>query len=139
MTTYYSHALADTYKIAADLARSLQKGDIVSLTGELGAGKTSFAQGVAHALGVGPNVPVNSPTYTLVNIYNGHLPIYHFDWYRLASADQLQEIGFYEYAGGEGVCIIEWGEKFSECLPDSTIRVKLRFVSERERQIEIEP
>lgn len=139
MTThhYLSHSLHETAQIAATLACTLKAGDVVSLTGDLGSGKTTFIQGLAQELGVGANVPVNSPTYTLINIYMGRLPIYHFDWYRLDSAEQLAEVGFTDYIYGDGVCLIEWGDKFPEHLPESTIQVRMRIVSETERAIEI--
>lgn len=114
-----SHTLEETFEIAAMLARTLTPGSIVALSGDLGAGKTTLVRGIVHALHGGAR-EVTSPTFTLMNVYEGHPPIYHFDWYRLNSRDALDTIGFEEYLEGPGVAIIEWAEKFPEALPATT-------------------
>lgn len=114
-----SHTLEETYRIAAMLARTLTPGSIVALSGDLGAGKTTLVRGIVHALHGGAR-EVTSPTFTLMNVYEGHPPIYHFDWYRLNSRDALDTIGFEEYLEGPGISIIEWAEKFPEALPATT-------------------
>lgn len=105
----------------------LQSGDVVCLSGELGAGKTSFSRGAAAALGVDP-MDVNSPTFTIMNIYRGwEAEIRHFDLYRINRAEELEDIGFEEYAGGNGVTLIEWAELFSDRLPEEYLSVRLEI------------
>lgn len=119
MTTTTSHSLEDTYRIAATIALTLTPGSIVALSGDLGAGKTTLVRGLVHALHGGAR-EVSSPTFTLMNVYDGHPPIYHFDWYRLGSRDALHTIGYEEYLEGRGISIIEWADKFPDALPAST-------------------
>lgn len=110
-----------TRRFAAALATTIAPGTIIALSGPLGAGKTCFVQGLAMGLGVPVTVSVNSPTYILMNIYEGgRLPLYHFDWYRLDDATQLTALDLEEYLEGPGVCIIEWADKFPQVLPPST-------------------
>lgn len=117
--TLTSTSLEDTYKIAATIAKSLAPGDIIALTGDLGAGKTTLVRGIVSALH-GDAHAVTSPTFTLMNIYEGTPPIYHSDWYRLDSTNALGTIGFEEYLEGNGIAIVEWGEKFPTELPPKT-------------------
>lgn len=126
-----------TEALASALARFLSAGDFVSLHGELGAGKTKFAGGMARGLGVDLLIPVTSPTYTLLNIYHGKIPLYHFDLYRLAGDDDVVALGFHEYFSGDGVCLVEWAERLKEELPEERIDIFLTHVSENSRQIEI--
>ncbi|MDP8225419.1 MAG: tRNA (adenosine(37)-N6)-threonylcarbamoyltransferase complex ATPase subunit type 1 TsaE [Candidatus Lernaella stagnicola] len=106
------------------LAVYLRPGDVVGLVGELGAGKTRFAQGLARGLGVPADTVITSPTFTLLAIYeSGRLPFYHFDFYRLETAVDLERIGAEEYLWGEGVCAVEWAERIPEALPDETLYV----------------
>lgn len=113
------------------LAAALQPGDVVALVGELGAGKTRFAQGLALGLGVPPDVPVTSPTFTLLAVYpQGKWTLNHFDFYRIERADELLNIGAEEYLWGEGVCAVEWAERFPSALPEETIWVTFRFRDE---------
>lgn len=114
-----SHTLEETYKIAATIACTLTPGSIVALSGDLGAGKTTLVRGIVYALHGGAR-EVTSPTFTLMNVYEGHPPIYHFDWYRLNTRDALDTTGFDEYMEGPGISIIEWAEKFPDVLPANT-------------------
>ncbi|MBR3242232.1 MAG: tRNA (adenosine(37)-N6)-threonylcarbamoyltransferase complex ATPase subunit type 1 TsaE, partial [Parasporobacterium sp.] len=99
--------------------QSAEPGQVYALIGDLGVGKTVFTKGFAEGLGI--EEPVSSPTFTILQIYEeGRLPLYHFDVYRIADPDEMFEIGFDEYAFGQGVCMIEWGEQISEILPDHT-------------------
>jgi tRNA threonylcarbamoyladenosine biosynthesis protein TsaE len=104
-----------TRAIAAALSVQLAAGDVVVLVGELGAGKTTFAQGIARGLGV--TVPVTSPTFTLVQQYSGRLPIAHVDVYRLDRVQELHDLGFEELVDGPGVTLIEWGDAVRQVLP----------------------
>jgi len=116
---------AETAALGARLGRLLLPGDFVALVGELGAGKTQFAQGVAAGLEVGPDTPVTSPTYTILNIYQGRIPLYHFDLYRLQGPEEIAELGFEEYFSGSGACVVEWAERLAEESPRDLLTVTL--------------
>ena len=127
----------ETQSVAAAFAEELKAGDTVAFFGDLGAGKTAFAGGVARGLGI--MGPVASPTFTLVQEYRGgRLPLYHFDVYRLGGPDGLEDIGFYEYIDGDGVCLIEWSELIESELPQDCYRVTITRISDTERRICIE-
>lgn len=111
------------------LGRHLADGDVLCLSGDLGAGKTLLSRGIATSLGVEPEA-VTSPTFAIMNVYEGkELEVRHFDLYRLNRPEELEDIGFGEYAGGEGVTLIEWAELFSEQLPEEYLQVVLRHES----------
>lgn len=125
MENRISHSDEETASFGRELASSAQPGDIFALIGDLGAGKTVLAGGFAEGLGV--NYPIHSPTFTIVCEYtDGRLPLYHFDVYRIEDEDELFEIGFEDYLFGDGVCLIEWADKFADILPDSCRIVSLR-------------
>lgn len=109
-------------------SRSLERGDVVALVGDLGAGKTHFSKGVVSGLSVntlGVDSTVTSPTFSLVHEYlEGRIPVYHFDFYRIDSPDELVRLGWDEYLDEEGVILVEWADKFPELLPDSTIELQ---------------
>lgn len=136
---FESNSTDETIKFAKDLAVKLKAGDIVALTGELGAGKTCFTKGLAEALGV--TEYVKSPSFTILNIYNENekdlLPFYHIDLYRIENKLELVDLGLDEYVYGRGVTVIEWAERIEDELPSNTIRVKLFYKSETSRSIEI--
>lgn len=112
---YSSNSPDETEKIASDFAKKLNKGDVITLDGDLGAGKTAFTRGVASGLGI--RDVVVSPTFTIVNEYrHGETPLMHFDIYRLDNPDDLYDIGWEEYAGGDGICIVEWAVLMPECF-----------------------
>ena len=127
----------ETREIAAALAPRLGPGDLVALTGELGAGKTCFVQGLASGLGVGAATLVNSPTFTILKEYKGRLPVYHFDAYRLDGADELAGIGYEEYFYGEGVTAVEWADKVEDLIPSGAVTVTMIIKGEKEREIVI--
>lgn len=109
--------------VAGKLAKEAKSGDIICLCGQLGAGKTAFSQGFAKGLGY--RGYVNSPTFTLMQIYEGgRLPVYHFDLYRI-NQDDLEDIGFFEYIDADGVCLIEWAENARDVIPEGAIWVKI--------------
>jgi tRNA threonylcarbamoyladenosine biosynthesis protein TsaE len=130
---------AETETFALRLAAYLAPGDFISLRGELGAGKTRFAGGVAQGLAVDPSVPVTSPTYTLLNIYQGRVPFYHFDLYRLHGDDDAVALGFTDYFSGDGVCVVEWAERLVVELPGERLEVLLEYEDEQSRVIELHP
>lgn len=115
-----------TEKLGLLLGRHLKDGDVLCLSGDLGAGKTLLSRGIATSLGVEPEA-VTSPTFAIMNVYEGReLEVRHFDLYRLNRPEELEDIGFAEYAGGGGVTLIEWAELFSEQLPEEYLQVVLR-------------
>ncbi len=119
-----THSQEDTFLLGKALGEKANAGEVYSLTGDLGTGKTVFAQGFAAGLGI--REPVNSPTFTILQIYGGgRIPLYHFDVYRIGDVLEMEEIGYEEYFYGEGVCLVEWGDLIGEILPPETIRVIL--------------
>lgn len=115
----------ETEAVGMELARRLPPGAVVAFTGDLGAGKTAFVRGLARGLGIAQRV--TSPTFTIVNEYEGgRLPLFHFDMYRLGSADELFDIGWEDYLGRGGVCAVEWSENVEEALEPGCIRVDIR-------------
>ncbi|MBP2625764.1 MAG: putative protein family ATPase [Firmicutes bacterium] len=114
----------ETFSFGQCLAKVLGPGLVVCLAGDLGAGKTLLVQGLAKALGVEDTI--NSPTFTILNVYEASFPIYHFDLYRLEYAEELFDIGFYEYTEGQGLSIIEWPDKFPGELPDEYLWIDVK-------------
>jgi tRNA threonylcarbamoyladenosine biosynthesis protein TsaE len=116
-------------------AAPLRRGDVLALCGELGAGKTHFVKGVAA--GLGTSAEITSPTFTLIHEYpGGRLPLYHFDFYRLEDEDEALKIGLDEYLDGDGVCIIEWADKFPGLLPGHTRWFRFNHLPDGARAIE---
>ena len=121
---YESNSAAQTAQFARELAGKSKPGSVICLDGELGVGKTVFAQGFAGGLGIVE--PVSSPTFTIVQVYEGgRLPLYHFDVYRIADPGEMEEIGYEDYFYGDGVCIIEWAELICELIPDTAVRITI--------------
>lgn len=119
-----SNSVAETEALGAALAARLTPGSVVAFTGDLGAGKTAFTRGLARGLGVTERV--TSPTFTIVNEYEGgRLPFFHFDMYRLAGSDELFDIGWEDYLARGGVCAVEWSEKVADAL-DPSVQVDIR-------------
>lgn len=123
----------DTRILAEKLAELLEPGDILCLTGDLGAGKTTLTQHLVKALGV--NEPVTSPTFTLVNTYDAPTTIHHFDVYRISDSEELYDIGYEEYLFGDAICIIEWASRIEELLPKEAIWLHLHFNEKGERAV----
>ena len=114
----------DTYDLGYELGQHAKPGQVFTLVGDLGVGKTVFTQGFAAGLGI--QEPVNSPTFTIVQEYDdGRLPLYHFDVYRLGDVDEMDEIGYEDYFYGEGICLIEWSERIREILPEHPIQITI--------------
>ena len=121
---FVTHSREETEALGARLASALIQGAVVAFTGDLGAGKTAFVSGMARALGVEERV--TSPTFTIVNEYEGgRLPLFHFDMYRLGSADELFHIGWEDYLARGGVCAVEWSENVEEAIEDDAVRVSI--------------
>jgi tRNA threonylcarbamoyladenosine biosynthesis protein TsaE len=124
----------ETRFIASDFVRNAQAGTVVSLIGDLGAGKTEFVKGLA--LGLGFAGEVTSPTFTILHEYRGgRLPLFHLDFYRLNEESELDEIGFDEYLKAGGVCAIEWGNRFPNRLPPDSIKVIFSIEADERREI----
>jgi tRNA threonylcarbamoyladenosine biosynthesis protein TsaE len=130
--------LAATEALGRRLGRGLQPGMVVALVGPLGAGKTQLARAIAEGLGLADCRVVCSPTFVLLHLYAAKVPIYHFDAYRLRGEDEFRELGVEEYLEGDGVCLIEWADRVTGCLPADHLLVELRTVSETGRQALLE-
>lgn len=135
---YASNSPSRTEALGATLARRLAPGTVVAFTGDLGAGKTAFVRGMARGLGIDERV--TSPTFTIVNEYEGgRLPLFHFDMYRLGSSDELFDIGWEDYLARGGVCAVEWTENVADAMEEDAIRVSIcRGGDENSRVIDIE-
>lgn len=133
---FITHNPAETEAVGAALARALHPGAVIAYRGDLGAGKTAFTRGLAQGLGCSEQV--TSPTYTIVNEYlSGKMPLFHFDMYRLGSADDLWDIGWDDYLDRMGVCAVEWSENVDEAMEDA-IFVTIEKLGDEDRRITIE-
>lgn len=126
-----------TFHIGRILGEALTAGDIVALTGELGAGKTCLTQGIARGLGVPEVYQITSPTFTLINEYPGRLNLIHLDVYRLSSSRDLQDLGYEEFFFGKGVTVIEWAEKIQDIIPEKSLSVTLAYLDQNQRSIDM--
>ena len=115
----------ETYQFGYQIGKAAKAGDIYALIGDLGVGKTVFTQGVAAGLGI--KEPVNSPTFTILQVYDeGRLPFYHFDVYRIGDIEEMEEIGYEDYFYGEGICLIEWANLIDELIPKERIQITIQ-------------
>ena len=130
-------SVEETDLLGERLAKVLEPGMVVSLVGELGAGKTRLVRAVATALGASHEA-VNSPTFVLVQRYEARVPVYHFDSYRLHDADEFADLGPEEYFNGTGICFVEWGDRVADHLPLDILRIELAATAETTRLIRIE-
>ena len=135
---YITHSPEETEAIGEKLAKNLAPGTVLAYRGDLGAGKTAFTRGLARGLGCRGRV--TSPTFTIVNEYDGPTPLFHFDMYRLADADALFDIGWEDYLDRGGVCAVEWSENVREALPPDAVTVTIARCPENDswRSITIE-
>ena len=131
-----SNSYNKTLKLGKKFSAQLKPGDIVCLFGDLGSGKTTLVKGIAQGLGIAPDV-VNSPTFVLLNIYEGKLPLYHFDLYRLEDVQEILALGYEEYFYGDGITIVEWAERLRHLLPEKYLRVELFHRGEEKRLIKV--
>ena len=122
----------ETLRLGSMLAKHLEPGTVVALNGNLGAGKTRLVQAIAAAMGVDRS-EVNSPTFILIQEYQGHLPLYHFDTYRLKDTDEFLELGADDLLYADGVCLIEWAEKVIEVLPRDLLQIEIEHTTETAR------
>ncbi|MDD4504606.1 MAG: tRNA (adenosine(37)-N6)-threonylcarbamoyltransferase complex ATPase subunit type 1 TsaE [Clostridiaceae bacterium] len=138
MLRYNTESVEETSRIGEQLGRLLSRGNIICLSGDLGAGKTAFTQGIAKGLGVLDYV--TSPTYTIINEYEGRLPLYHFDVYRLNDVSEMYELGYEEYFFGDGVVVLEWADIVRDIIPGERLWITiLNTKGDNSREIIMEP
>ncbi|MDR6227537.1 tRNA (adenosine(37)-N6)-threonylcarbamoyltransferase complex ATPase subunit type 1 TsaE [Desmospora profundinema] len=131
---WVTHSPEETKALAARLAARLCVGDVLTLEGDLGAGKTTFSQGLARGLGIAD--PIDSPTFTLIKEYHeGRIPLYHMDAYRLEG--EPEELGWDEYFEGAGICLVEWASRIEHWLPEGRIAILIRRLDENSRHIQV--
>jgi len=126
----------ETFEAGKALGKKARRGDVYALTGELGSGKTVLAKGIAYGMGIKDDI--TSPTFTLLEIYEGTLPLYHFDLYRIDNLHELDNLFFEEYWEGDGVSVIEWAERAKGRLLENTTHITLEYIDETSRRIHIE-
>lgn len=132
--THITQTREDTQHLGMQLAATLKRGDVVLMTGDMGAGKSEFSRGVARGLGITCAVP--SPSFTILNVYEeGRIPLFHFDWYRIGDESELTDMGLDEYVGGDGVALIEWHERAPYLIPETVLEVKLEPQEDGSRRI----
>jgi tRNA threonylcarbamoyladenosine biosynthesis protein TsaE len=134
---YTSSSPEDTQDLGQTLGENLVPGDVVCLFGDLGAGKTCFAQGIAWGAGFPPEDFISSPTFTLINEYAGKWPIYHLDFYRIKNQEELADLGYEEYLFGRGIVIIEWADRLDGLLPPERLEVWMRRMNMMQREITV--
>ena len=136
--THITQTREDTQALGMQLAATLKRGDVVLLTGDMGAGKSEFTRGLARGLGV--TGYVTSPTFTIMQLHDsGRLPLYHFDWYRISDAEELYELSMDEYLHAGGVAVIEWPSRAEEAIPETYLEVALEPLSDDVRRITLTP
>ncbi|HDQ02981.1 MAG TPA: tRNA (adenosine(37)-N6)-threonylcarbamoyltransferase complex ATPase subunit type 1 TsaE [Deltaproteobacteria bacterium] len=133
-----SQSAQETMEVARKLARKLTQGDIVALSGELGSGKTCFTAGLARGLGVSKDYQITSPTFTLINEYPGRCKLYHFDVYRLNCYSEFDDLGYEEYFNAPGIVVVEWAEKVQNIIPSTAFFIKIKYIDDHRRDIEIQ-
>lgn len=134
---YITNSEAETEALGAEIAQTLPDGSVVAFYGELGSGKTAFVRGMARGMGI--DALVNSPTFTIVNEYIGaERKLFHFDMYRLGSADELYDIGWEDYLARNGICAVEWSENVADAFEGDEVVITFRKLSEVSREITVE-
>lgn len=131
-----THSEQETLALAEELGRNAGPGAVFALVGELGAGKTIVAKGLAKGLGI--TEEITSPTFTLMEIYDGPVPLYHFDLYRIERSEELDQLFFEEYWEGDGISVIEWADRAHGRLPDDRVNITIEYVNDTSRSITIE-
>ncbi len=117
---------AETYEYGHKLAGELKAGQVVALTGDLGAGKTTLSKAIAEGLNI--TEPISSPTFTIIKEYeSGDIPLYHFDVYRLSDPEELYELGYEEYFFGKGITVVEWADKVMDLIPDDAVKIEIKY------------
>nr|WP_306698386.1 tRNA (adenosine(37)-N6)-threonylcarbamoyltransferase complex ATPase subunit type 1 TsaE [Treponema endosymbiont of Eucomonympha sp.] len=135
MLQFATHTAEETILLGEKIGSFLRRGDVVALSGALAAGKTTFAKGVARALGIAETL--TSPTFTIISEYAGHIPLYHMDVYRLGSEADFVNLGADDLLYGEGVCVVEWSERIPAELPEAAIRVSIAAAADGSRSVAV--
>ena len=125
----------ETQAFGEKIGKTLKRGDVIALIGDLGTGKTCLTQGIARGVGIASDEVVNSPSYILINEYNARIPIYHIDLYRLEDSAEIAELGLTEYIEGDGICIIEWAERMADALPDTVIKIRITLAEASDNEM----
>jgi len=133
---YTTSSQEETFAVGYELGKKAKKGDIFCLIGDLGTGKTILAKGIAKGLGI--NEEITSPTFTLLEVYEAAIPLYHFDLYRISDDSELENLFFEEYWYGDGVSVIEWAERAMKRLPNDIFIIRLEYTGKNRRKITIE-
>ena len=133
-----TNSARETMLVGEKLAKKLKPGDMIALSGNLGSGKTTFTKGIGKGLGVKDSRRINSPTFVLIKEYNGKVPLYHLDLYRLDDLKEIENLAIEEYIYGNGVTVIEWAEKIKSILPEKHILVKFKIKGDNKREVIIE-
>lgn len=133
---YITSSQEETFDVGYELGKKAKKGDIFGLIGDLGTGKTILAKGIAKGLGI--NEEITSPTFTLLEVYEAAIPLYHFDLYRISDDSELENLFFEEYWYDDGVSVIEWAERAMKRLPNDIFIIKLEYTGKNRRKIIIE-
>ena len=136
---FRTHSPEETQEVGVRIGCQLRPGDVVALIGDLGVGKTCLTQGIARGVGIHEDQTVNSPSYILINEYEGEIPVYHIDLYRLQRLEDIVALGLEDYLEGDGICVIEWADRMGELLPESHIQVRITGEDEFTRAIEVVP
>jgi len=134
---FVSRSAAETERFGKKLAKKLDAGIVVGLYGELGSGKTTLIRGLVRGLGAEKSTRITSPTFVLMNVYQARVPVYHFDFYRLDDPRMIIELGCEEYFYGRGVCVIEWADRAGELIPPESVKIELRAIDEKTREIDV--
>jgi len=137
ITKFISKSPSRTEHLGKKIAETLLAGDVIGLYGELGAGKTTLVRGLVVGLGADESTRVTSPSYVLLNIYRGRLPVYHFDFYRLIDPDSILELGCEEYFGCEGVSVVEWADRAEQLLSPEALKINMAAVDATTRRISV--
>lgn len=132
-----SKSECETIKLGEKIAKQLKLGDLIALSGDLGAGKTTLVKGIAKGLGVKDYRYVNSPSFVLVKEYKGRMPLFHFDFYRLNNLKDIEDIGYEDYLGRRGVVVIEWSSKMQRILPKRRLEITMKIRSSSRRVIKV--
>jgi tRNA threonylcarbamoyladenosine biosynthesis protein TsaE len=136
-SVFFTNSPEETKGLGKVIGKTLRAGDAIGLTGKLGTGKTCFVQGIAEGLEISPENYVRSPSFVIMNIYSGRIPLYHIDLYRLQSGEEIQDIGLEDYIFGDGVSVTEWADKAPDLLDDTSLMVMFYYADERRRKIEV--
>jgi tRNA threonylcarbamoyladenosine biosynthesis protein TsaE len=132
-----TQSVTETLQLGKRMGRLLRSGEVVALTGELGSGKTHFIKGLAAGLGVERPDYITSPSFTLIHEYTGRIPFYHIDLFRLATEEEIEDLGLEEYLGRKGVAAVEWADRISTLLPKELLWINMRYLGPSIRSIQI--